>query len=352
MVRVTSTGSGGRASAGKLLFPSNSSGMSPRDLFMMVLGATVAWLVSAACSSSSSLSSSSSFSLESKYEILSSEPPGVKATTSINNDDEAGWKSIHVFYGDRRHLTNAIPNTFWLHERPETHPITGTWFSQHGQDVAVQTVLNFKQSGFFVDLAANDAVWASNTFALESNFNWRGICIEANPFYWYRLSFRPNCSIVGAIAGKENMEDVQVTLGHQKGSGPLGGIVGSDFDNKKSKHAEHRFTVKLQTILQKWDAPKVIDYLSLDVEGAETFIMKDFSWSEYTFLCLTIERPSDELQGILTANGYYKVFDIKRGDTLWVHSSIRDQAVANLAKNPDDIKNHAVQDFPPGTKPM
>jgi hypothetical protein len=159
--------------------------------------------------------------------------------------------------------------------------------------------------------------------------------------------------VVAAIAGKENMEDVQVSLGAAKGSGPFGGIVGSDFDNKKSSKPEHRFTVKLQTILHKFDAPRVIDYLSLDVEGAETFIMKDFSWSEYTFLCLTIERPSDELQGILTANGYHKVFDIKRGDTLWVHSSIRDQAIANLAKNPAvDIENHAVPVFPPGKKPV
>lgn len=191
---------------------------------------------------------------------------------------------------------------------------------------------------------------ASNTFALEHNFHWRGICIEANPFYWYRLAFR-TCHVVGAIAGKQNMEDVQVQLGQAKGSGPFGGIVGGDFDNKKTKEAEHRFTVTLQTMLQLWDAPAVIDYLSLDVEGAETFIMKDFAWSDYTFLCLTIERPTDELKAILTANHYHKVLDIKRGDTLWVHSSIRDQAVLNLAQNPDDIQKHAVQVFPPGTKP-
>jgi hypothetical protein len=322
---------------------------------MMAFGATVAWFLSA------TFGGSSSSSLESSYkdnEIISSTlaatHSGSAVSTAVTNDDAAGagWKSIHVFYGDRSHLTNAIPETFWLQELASTHPATGKWFSQHGQDVAVQQVLNFKKDGFFVDLASNDAVWASNTFALESNFHWRGICIEANPFYWYRLSFRSNCHVVGAIAGKEHMEDVQVTLGSAKGSGPFGGIVGSDFDNKKSQKAEHRFTVKLQTILQLWDAPKVIDYLSLDVEGAETFIMKDFSWSEYTFLCLTIERPSDELQGILTANGYHKVFDIKRGDTLWVHTSIRDQAVANLAKNPDDIKNHAVKVFPPGKKPV
>jgi hypothetical protein len=343
MVRFTSTGSG-RASAG-------NSSWSRRDLLMMVLGATVAWFVSATLSSSSS-SSSSLLSLESTLATTRNEAAGITATaTASNNGKEAGWNAINVFYGDRSHLTDAIPDKFWLQELSETHPATGKWFSQHGQDVAVQQVLNFKQGGFFVDLAANDAVWASNTFTLESNFNWKGICIEANPFYWYRLSFR-NCHVVGAIAGGKNMEDVEVVLGQQKASGPFGGIVGSDFDNNKNKQSEHRFTVKLQTILQKWGAPKVIDYMSLDVEGAETFIMKDFSWSEYTFLCLTIERPSDELQGILAANGYHKVYDIKRGDTLWVHSSIRDQAVANLAKNPDDIKNHAVQVFPPGKKPV
>jgi hypothetical protein len=43
------------------------------------------------------------------------------------------------------------------------------------------------------------------------------------------------------------------------GSGPLGGC-GSDFDNKGA-NLNIDLQIKLQTILQKWDA-KVIDYLS------------------------------------------------------------------------------------------
>jgi hypothetical protein len=138
----------------------------------MVLGATVAGLLSAMFSSSSSLESSS------KYELASSTVATRNGATAVTND-ATGWKSLNVFYGDRTHLTNGIPEEFWLQELGESHPATGKWFSQHGQDVAVQQVLNFKQGGFFVDLAANDAVWASNTFILESNFNWKGICIEA-----------------------------------------------------------------------------------------------------------------------------------------------------------------------------
>jgi hypothetical protein len=65
------------------------------------------------------------------------------------------------------------------------------------------------------------------------------LSITANPFYWYRLSFRKNCHVVGAIAGGENMVDVQVTLGSAKGSGPFGGIVGSGFDNKKRSSTKY-----------------------------------------------------------------------------------------------------------------
>lgn len=42
-----------------------------------------------------------------------------------------------------------------------------------------------------------------------------------------------------------------------------------------------------------------IDYLSLDVEGAEWLVMQHFDWHRYTFLCLTVERPSCELTQVL-----------------------------------------------------
>jgi hypothetical protein len=195
-------------------------------------------------------------------------------------------------------------------------------------------------------LAANDAVWASNTFSLEQNFGWKGICIEANPTYWYRLSFR-NCHAVGAIAGGHNNEEVQVTLGEAHAA-PYGGIVGTEFDNKKKAKTENRYTVSLATILEMFDAPKVIDYLSLDVEGAEAFIMRDFPFEKYRFRCLTIERPKDELKALLEKHGYKQVFNFKRGDTLWAHESMYEEGKKNTDINPEEIHDHAVKRTIPG----
>jgi hypothetical protein len=158
----------------------------------------------------------------------------IQATTSTSHQAAffpPGMNPIYSYYGKFNHLADEIPTTWWLETSEKHKDRFGAWFSQHGQDVAVAKFFNFKRDGFFVDLAANDAVWASNTFSLEQNFGWKGICIEANPQYWYRLSFR-NCHVVGGIVGGTNNVEVDVILG-QAHHGPYGGIVGDDFDNKK-----------------------------------------------------------------------------------------------------------------------
>jgi len=282
------------------------------------------------------------------------------STTSVSTDASAadrgggrgsGWNPIHVYYGKMDHLTNEIPPSWWIKSSPK-HKNGESWTGQHGQDVAVAKFFDFQKNGFFVDLASNDAVWASNTFMLEQNFDWKGICIEPNPIYWYRLSFR-NCDAVGAIVGgKENNVEVNVTLSPDRVHAPLGGIVSNEMDNKQTrqtaKNAVPRYTASLKGILQKFNAPSVIDYLSLDVEGAELFIMKDFPFHEYQFKVLTIERPKDELLVLLETNGYKKVLDFKRGDTLWAHKSYYDVGKALLEKNPQEINDHKVLHFPPG----
>jgi hypothetical protein len=72
------------------------------------------------------------------------------ATTLQNND---GWRQIDVFYG--------------------TAPTTSQqWFSQAAQDELVIGLLRGKRDGYFVDLAANDALLLSNTYALEQRYGW------------------------------------------------------------------------------------------------------------------------------------------------------------------------------------
>ena len=50
-------------------------------------------------------------------------------------------------------------------------------------------------------------------------------------------------------------------------------------------------TKSLLSILDEAKAPRTIEYLSLDIEGAELYVMEHFPFDTYTFLVITVERP-------------------------------------------------------------
>ena len=74
-------------------------------------------------------------------------------------------------------------------------------------------------------------------------------------------------------------------------------------------------TKTLEYVLDKYDAPSTIDYLNLDIEGAETRVLRNFPFDKYKFLAITIERPTAELEENLKRNGY--VFVKKSRVKMW-----------------------------------
>src|SRR5262249_44273578 len=80
----------------------------------------------------------------------------------------------------------------------------------------------------------------------------------------------------------------------------------------------------LWELLRKHGAPKRINYLSLDIEGAEWLAMKDFPFDEYSFECMTIERGSNDyfrLRSLLLRGGY-RLVRVGRADDFWIHPSV------------------------------
>ncbi|VEU37561.1 unnamed protein product [Pseudo-nitzschia multistriata] len=245
-----------------------------------------------------------------RQDLTAQEPgyrPLLEPTLAVR-DHREGWKTMEVFYGSADSDESLSPG----HK---------TFFSQARQDEAILSMLRNKTNGFFVDLAANDATMLSNTYALEKHFGWTGLCIEPNPKYWYNLTHtRENCQIIGAVVGRSRMEPVHFNfdgLDH-------GGIAGNGFDNgpRFKRSSTKAYTVTLLEIFQKFRVPKVIDYLSLDVEGAEEFIMSGFPLKEYQIRILTIERPKENLRTYLESHGYKQVLRLSRwGETLWIHGA-------------------------------
>ena len=201
------------------------------------------------------------------------------------------------------------------------------YLSQKGQDRwVIEEALPERRSGYFVDLAATDGVTINNTLLLERELGWSGIAIEPNRDFFVQLSRDRNClSICACVDGHAHA----VTF---LPNGELGGIIDGDTDNTPALRAslisewqasgklQVLQTVTLAEILDMHQAPPVIDYLSLDVEGAETRIMRTFPFDRYRFLAMTIERPTAELNQLLFANDYMFVRNASM-DGFYLHRS-------------------------------
>jgi FkbM family methyltransferase len=201
--------------------------------------------------------------------------------------------------------------------------------SQAGQDYWVYCeAFNEKKSGYFLDIGAYNGIVFSNTYILESKYNWSGICIEANPFVYKNLIKNRRTLCLNVCLDRSEGE---VTFNLRKASG---GIVGQDLDNKEPDASADRVirlkTMSLKSVLEKQHAPNIIDYLSIDVEGAEERILAGFDFHKYTFRCITIERPTKLLRGLLKDHGYILIKEIPVLDCFYVHQDFLDEYQSNL----------------------
>jgi len=222
-------------------------------------------------------------------------------------------------------LTKSCENYYSLRERHTKY----TFGDQKGQvDYLVNNVLNYEVNGllrddyFFIDLACADGVTINNTFFLEKHLNWNGLLFEPNPMY--KNQIRDNRSSVHI--NKCVTDKIGDVVNFRMDNGMLGGIVESDFDNNEKNRGKELLkaeivsleTTTLEFELESNNAPSIIDFMSLDVEGAEYLVLKAFPFDKYKFRCIAIERPSPDLDLLLDSKNYIQVKHLKH-DVIYVH---------------------------------
>lgn len=65
-------------------------------------------------------------------------------------------------------------------------------------------------------------------------------------------------------------------------------------------------------MLKKYNAPKKIEYLSIDTEGSEFEILNNFNFNEYEFKIITCEhnfnKNREKINNLLSKNGYIRKY--------------------------------------------
>jgi len=169
--------------------------------------------------------------------------------------------------------------------------------ASQGQDLLVLELLAHKRGGFYVDVGARYWHKGSNTFALDYYHGWSGICVEPDSHFFRGLAINRTCSVIcnNPIDSDEG-QTVSFSYAIRQTTKKPG------HDNGK------KITVNMRSIMDKlgkrWHVPAVIDYLSLDVEGAEYSTLRGIDFDRYVFLIVSVERPTLDLHLLLTKHGY------------------------------------------------
>lgn len=184
--------------------------------------------------------------------------------------------------------------------------------AQLGQDLWVLERTGYKRDGYFVEFGATDGVLLSNTWLLEKEFGWRGICAEPNPKFFEKLQRNRNCQVSNQYIGRVTGDTVTFVLADAFGGSQE--FAGIDFHKDKrdayttAGHVTTFTSISLDDFLQQHDAPRDIDYISVDTEGSEYDLLSNFPFDKWNVRLFTIEHNfSDQREKIcqlLECHGY------------------------------------------------
>ena len=188
--------------------------------------------------------------------------------------------------------------------------------SQITQDLFVISESNFKKNGFFVEFGATDGINFSNTYMLEKEFNWNGILVEPAKVWWKELlKNRPNVVTESLCVWKESNVNIEFNEAKSSQISTIDLYTNSDLHGSLRKGGKKYLvkTITLMDLLQKHNAPKIIDYLSIDTEGSEFEILNTIDFKKYTFKIITCEHNYTESKervfNLLTKNGYIRKYE-------------------------------------------
>ena len=175
--------------------------------------------------------------------------------------------------------------------------------SQVFQDLFVLYFLKKKSNGFFIEIGGGNGVDLSNTYLLEKKYGWSGIICEPNKknqilIKKYRKNYLEKKPLDNRSSKRIFFESEDSYLSSL---------------NYKEKYVKKYSvkTISLEHLFKKRKIKKVVDYISIDTEGNEFDIIKNFSFIKYKVNIISIEH-NFEYRKRFKINKLLNKYDYKR----------------------------------------
>lgn len=209
-------------------------------------------------------------------------------------------------------------------------------YSQNKQDLFA-IFINGNSPGFFVEFGASDGFDCSNTFMLEKLYGWTGILAEPALGWIPSLKNNRKCFIEeNCIADESNKKMIFWELNGGKGLSGLAkyGEEDSYAGARRGDNISYEVnTISLDDLLDKYNAPKTINYMSIDTEGSEFIILNSYSFSR-KFNFITVEHnyssTKNKIDDLMKSKGYVKILEeFSKWDSWFVPQDIYERIVSD-----------------------
>lgn len=203
------------------------------------------------------------------------------------------------------------------HEHLQNNKLGETqYYSQENQDIYFDNfIFNRKENGVFLDIGANDPIFINNTYFFEKERGWTGLAFEPNPKKFDLWAKQRKTKCINVALGAYDGEQAFVEYEEDYMSGLKYKV---DFNGKIAK--EYKVPVRRIADILKNNGIDKVDFVSLDVEGAELDVLKgfDFNSCRIDYFCVECDKKVNgyPVRRFLASNGY-KLIARMWHDDIW-----------------------------------
>lgn len=175
-------------------------------------------------------------------------------------------------------------------------------FSQNNEQEVILDYFKNQPEGCFLDIGANDGQTLSNSRALALS-GWSGVCVEPAPDPFQKLETLYDGSkvlVFECAIGKENGKMPFHISGSHLHKGDSGLLSTLEPDEMKRWQGTEQF-VESEVDVLTWPSfyagcsVKTFDFISIDAEGLDFFILKEMNLKEMATKLVCVEWNSNKM---------------------------------------------------------